>query len=308
MSQSSRIALLIVLLISGLALPATTPAQEKTFNLSHEETRDLQTAEELLLEEVFVPRIKAGEMECSISLGQLNLATTLLSHDQIIYKYTKENRWWGDTRLEGKSAFNPVARLNYNLMSWLALEGMFSISVSEYTQTVTNTHMRANEDPNATIIDDPETGEFDVENRSVMTMSTGANLIIYPFNLNDDGGGRFHPFLTGGLTYHHINMNSDYLDYPSKTVGFNTGVGLRLIADELISVRFDINYQHIPLDFQPARYFRELEDGTLNIRVADFTLQQDSLGDDFIAENVLTKFANETLSTFSYGIGFVASF
>ena len=118
MSAKVVFALIVaVVLLPGGALQAQTeePEEPKTFRLQ----RDSSTAEaELELEGVelsfhrWVPAVKQGTLEVSFGLGFLNLNTTLLRHDQIIYKYTQENTYFGDVELKGETSL-PITVLRY---------------------------------------------------------------------------------------------------------------------------------------------------------------------------------------------------
>ncbi|MBK7703454.1 MAG: hypothetical protein IPI34_11470 [bacterium] len=114
------------------------PSAEPTFNLRHttvEEQQAAQVAEEVQQVE-YEPIIDERTLEASVTLGFWLLDKTLLQHDNIIYKYTDEDTYYGDVAIKGQSAFNPQVRLNYNLFPWFSLEPVFGISVSEYTATV----------------------------------------------------------------------------------------------------------------------------------------------------------------------------
>ncbi len=127
---------LMIMAAIAVCVPAWAQGDdaEKSFQL----LRDSATAAaELELEEeadeMWVPGIEGGSLEISFFLGFLNLKSTLLAHDQIIYKYIDEATYWGDLTIEGESAFNPGMRIGYNLNKWFSLEGVSSISFSEYS-------------------------------------------------------------------------------------------------------------------------------------------------------------------------------
>ena len=95
------------------AAPTARPL--KTFKLQHESAnaaQDLDVEDEE--QEAWVPGIRPGTVELSMSLGFMNLSSTLLEHEQMIYKYTTESTYWGDVKIKGQTAFNPVIRMGYN--------------------------------------------------------------------------------------------------------------------------------------------------------------------------------------------------
>ncbi|MFH1844746.1 MAG: hypothetical protein ABIF77_16255 [bacterium] len=253
--------------------------------------------DEEIVAEVFKPAIEAGQLETSMTLGFIDLTGTLMSAEQILYKVTDEAVWWGDVEMRGESAFNPILRLNYNLTSWFALEGVFNVSVSEYMAEITNRFRRAQEDE-APIEPDPPLGEFDPEHRSVITLGLGAHGVLYPFNF-DDGEGRFHPFLMAGMDRMWFNLNTDYTDESSIDWNYQAGASIRFIADDLISVRFQVAYQTTKVQFTPSETWVEFNEGTIQVPVYE------------VVDGVLSlkeEFESQTISSLSWGIGFQANF
>lgn len=276
-----------------------TGGTEKSFNLLHSKPDTLTAEEKAEQAEAKISRLEAGRLETSLSLGFLGLETTLLAHPQIIYKFTNEETFWGDVELQGQSAFNPIVRMNYNLTHWFALESLFGFSVSDYEAQITNRHVRANEE-NASIIDDPPLGEFDAERRSVITLETGFNALLYPLNIGGNGIGRWHPFLLGGIDRIWYDLNSSYTDQTSASWNYLTGIGVRFIADDLISVRLDMVYSTTEVQFMPAEDFDVLEEGTLRIPVYEYP--------EIGPETPVQEFAPQTINVLRWGIGFAANF
>ena len=203
-------------LIAGLT-PTASIAQEagpiQTFKL----LRDSDTAAaELDLEAEeegsWVRQLSMHDIELSMALGFLDLGSTLLSHEQIVYKYTTEYTYWGDVDLKGQNAFAPQLRLGYSLTKWLSLESIGSISFSEYSASISNRSRRKNE-PGSPVEEGPALGEYDAERRSLITLSVGGNAVFYPMGLiREEGRGLFHPYLTGGYGRMWYDMNSQYSD------------------------------------------------------------------------------------------------
>jgi hypothetical protein len=292
--------LAIIFLIGAIGTAsAVAQTTEKSFNLKRSVADSLRfDDDEDLFAEAYTPGIKAGQLECSLTLGFLNLEQTLLAGEQLIYKVTDEAVWWGDVELIGQSAFNPVVRLNYNVTEWLAIEPLFTISVSEYTARIENRH-RLGLEEDAQVENDVPLEEFDAERRSIITLGTGVNAVFYPFNLRGDGNGRWHPFLIGGLGKTWFDLNSNYTDSAAGSSSFCAGGGMRLIADELISIRFEVVYNSADLQFDAAESFDEFNEGTVRVPVYEFTTGQ---------EVPVDQFESQTVSGISWGIGFTASF
>lgn len=253
--------------------------------------------------EIWEPGIKSGTVEVSFGFGFLDFNKVLWEHDQIIYKYTTDATSWGDVKIKGESAFNPVLRLGYNITSWFALETIGGIAITEYNSIITNRRTRENK-PNAPIIDDPPLGEFDAETRSLLTIQASLNAVIYPLAIGGDGSGKLHPFLTGGAGKMWYEMNSNYFDGNSGTTDINVGGGLRLLVDKNISVRFEVIAHFNEVEFTPAPYFTTLDEGTVVVPLNEYPRQEDGS----VVEQVVTKYESQTLSLLNWSIGVQGSF
>lgn len=275
--------------------PPPGTEQEKSFNLVHDRgATDIVGEDEEEIEPPFEPRIEAGKIEVSMTIGFLNLNQTLLQHDSIIYKVGEDNIYWGDTEMVGESAFNPVVRVGYTLTPWITLEGIFGVSFSEYQAEITN---RYNLDlRTGFILPDPELGEYDAEHRSLVTLSTGIGALWYPLNMSDRVT-RFQPYVQGGLSRMWYDMNSNYTDGSTATTNVALGGGIRYIADDLISVRLDVTFNYNQLQFTPAPYFEELAEGTVQVPLI-------TLPDG----NEVTEYEAQDMAIFAWAIGFFASF
>jgi hypothetical protein len=276
--------------------PADQPKnEEQTFNLLRDTEQTAREEEEEQVE-VFQPRIEPGTIECNFTLGFLNLNQVVLSADQIIYKYDEEATYWGDIAIKGESAFNPIFHLGYVLTPFFSLEGTFGVSFSTYTTDITRRVRRANEAGSTPDPEEPALGEFDAEQRSLVTLNAGLNGVFYPFNLGG-GEGRFHPYLTGGFGRMWYDMNSNYIDSAATAWDFNFGGGIRLIGDDLISLRIEAVLHVHDLEFTPAANFEERDEGTLIIPLTTFP-----------DEDIVTQYESQSISSLAWGIGFFASF
>ena len=292
--------LLLILLGSAVAW-AQDPGEEKSFNLKHDASAlyrsDLDDEDEVA--EVYVPGIYGGDLECSVTLGFMDLATSLLKGEQLVYKFTDEATYWGDLDFQGESAFNPIVTLSYNLNPWFALEPHVSLSFSEYQTEITNRHVRANDDPEAPIENDPPLDEFDAEHRSVVTIHGGLAGLVYPFNIGDDGQGRWHPFLMGGVQRTWFDLNSNYTQGNSASWTTRFGAGFRFIADDLVSVRFQVAIETTTVEFQPSDRWESFNEGTLLVPVYEVKDGQ---------FYVVDSFESQSVTSLSWGIGFTANF
>lgn len=275
----------------------------KTFRLLRDSAtvaQDLDVGDET---EKWVPGLRPGKVELSMSLGFMNLGTTLLQHEQMIYKYTTEGTYWGDVKISGQTAFNPLLRVGYTIRPWLGLEGYGGISISKYTSTVENRRWRKNE-PNAVPQDNPPLGEYDAESRSLITLQAGVDAMIYPLNFSGDALGRWQPYLTaqaGGIWY---DMNSDFTAGAAGSSDFALGGGLRLLAERNVSLRLEATYHVNTIDFKPAEFFLETDEGTTRVPLVEYP----RLEGGAFAENPITSFVSEDLNYLSWSIGFQGSF
>lgn len=307
-------ACLFVLLVAGLVparaqdtapAPADTSVQEPTFNLLHTSLAEQrrQREEEEASKPHYYPIMEPKALEMSLTLGFWDLGKPLLGGDMIIYKYTNENTYYGNVELVGESAFNPVLRLNYNFSSWFALEGVLGFSVSEYTASITNPHSLTNSltgDDTATLEPVEELGEFDRENRSATTVTYGLNAVVYPFDYGNFGRGRWHPFVEAGIGRTKLSINSDYTDGSSTDWDLTLGGGVRLIADGMASVRFEVLYHRYSVQFPVGHAFQILNDGTLVVPVTRYVE-----GEGVVP---VEDFPSHDINTLSWALGFTANF
>jgi hypothetical protein len=287
------VAALAIVILAGSAV-AQEEEEERSFNLIVGDDVEEEITEEMVEEPVYVPEIKRGQWDLTLTLGYFNMTDTMLQHPNMIYKATEEAFFYGDIAIPGESAFNPILRLGYNLTTWLALELQGGVTFSEYTATIGDPMQVNPEGGNPQPVE--EVGEFDAENRSTLIFIGNINGIWYPLNMDGDGTGRWHPYITGGVGVATYNMDSNYVAGPASGLNVNGGLGIKLIADELISVRAEILYQTHTIEFEPAEYFDELEGGTVTIPVYEF--------DDAGRYSRVREFSSNTLGGITWQIGF----
>jgi hypothetical protein len=305
MSQRSLLAALGALVLSCGLATAQTPAPEKTFNLKHISAADTTAQARAKTRETakpfWTPGLRQGRLEATFSIGYLSLGTPLLScADRMVYRVTTTNIYFGDIVLQGDSAFNPVLRLGYGLKKWFAIEGVWGISVSEYKASIDSTISLSTDPENDERIPGVVPGEFDAEQRSCITVNSGLNGIIYPFDIKGDGSGRMHPFLLGGIGRTWYSLNSNYTQGTTSAWTLTGGVGIRYVADDLISVRIEALYNRSRIRFDPAETWLELNEGTTRIPI----LQLPQEGSYF----PVTEFEAQDIGALSWAIGFTATF
>lgn len=289
--------LVILFSIAAILVAGTALAQddaEKTYNLIVGDQAEEEIAEEVAEEPEYVPAIEAGKWDLTLSLGYFNMTKTLLQHERLIYKATDEAFFYGDVELVNESAFNPILRLGYTATSWLALELQGGVTFSEYQARISNPNQVDPAGGTPSPVD--EVGEFDPEHRSVLIFLGNVNAVWYPLNMVGDATGRWHPYLTAGVGMALYNIDSNYVDKSATGGNVNAGIGMKIIADELISVRFELLYQAHEIQFEPAQVFDSQDEGTKKIPVYEF----DENGD----YSEVRSFAAESLSGLTWQIGF----
>lgn len=264
-------------------------------------------ADELDIEDeeldIWEPAIVAGTVELSFGFGFIDFGKELWENDQIIYKYTADATSWGDVAIKGESAFNPVLRLGYNFTKWLSIEAVGGVAFTEYTSTITNRRAQDNK-PGSPIVNNPPLGEYDAENRSLMTMQASLNLVLYPLNIGGDGKGKMQPYLTGGFGGMWYEMNSNYFSGTASTTDFSGGLGLRVLADKNISIRFEILGHFNELQFTPSRYFAIIDEGTIVVPLTEYPRNADGS----VNEQIVTEYSSKSLTLINWNIGVQGSF
>ncbi|MEZ4389197.1 MAG: hypothetical protein R3D98_16750 [Candidatus Krumholzibacteriia bacterium] len=291
---------LALLAAAPLALAQDKPEpEEKVFNLIVGDENAKVIEEEVDETPRYEPRIEPGRWSVTLTLGYVGSGGTMFEHDNIIYKATSEAFYYGDVKIKSASAFNPIFRIGHNLTSWFAIEGQFGLAFGEYTADISNPY---SVDPFG--LESPvrvtELGTFDRENRSVLMGTGNLNGVFFPFNLDGDGRGRWHPYLTGGVGYALYNIDSDYTDDPAGGLNVNAGLGLMLIADDLITMRVEFLYQVHTIEFKPGKFFQQRDAGTVTVPVYEFT--------DFGQYREVESFSSHTLSNLAWQIGFQLGF
>lgn len=294
-----------VCLLLGADVAAQDQGTAKVFKLLRD---DSSAQEELDIEEqvapAWQPGLQAGTMEVSLALGMLGLDKVLLEQDQMIYKYTTEFTYWGDVVLKGAAAFSPALRLGYQVKDWLALESIAGLSFSEYSSSIENRHSRKNEVDAPIDEAEPPLGEYDTEERSLITLQMGLNAVIYPLSLHGGATGRFHPYLTAGAGRIWYDMNSNYTEGSVGSLDLNAGGGIRLLGDRNVSVRCEVLLHRNTLQWNPAANFLELNEGTTLVPLNEYPVQSDG---SFI-EQPITSFTSLDMNTLSFSLGVQGTF
>ncbi len=126
------------------------------------------------------------------------------------------------------------------------------------------------------------------------------NAVLYPLSFRNEGKGRWHPYLTAGVGSARYDMDSNYTDEASSAFNATFGGGLRLIADDLISLRFEILQMVHDIEFTPAEYFDSRDDDTVLVPVYEFAPSG--------TYTEIESFEPNSLGSLAWSIGITASF
>ena len=251
-----------------------------------------------------------GTVELSFSPGLVGLNQTVMSLDQVIYKFTSEATYWGDVEIKGEVAFNPILRLGYNLMPWLCLESSGGLFFSDFSTDITNRKRRPNEADAPVDLNEPELGQFDAEKGSFNGGNLSINAIIYFLNVSDSrglfhqlAGGRNHPYISVGAGRVWYRMDSNYTDGKARSNDFNFGGGTRFFFTQNISLRLESLLHLNTVQFTPVDNFLLLDEGTIAIPLRQYYQIE---GQYF--EQPVESIPSQSLKSFVFSIGIQGSF
>jgi len=289
------IALCLLVLVPAVTFSAE---EEQTFNLKHTTAEEQQSkADAEALENYWEPLMPSKTWEASITLGFMGSSDLLLDQKSIIYKYTDGFTYFGDVEIDYESVFSPALHLAYVIYPWFSVEGVICVGISEYNSHITNPFSITNDEEQE--MEEVEViGEFDPERRSYLNIHTGFNAMFYPPDYGNFGRGRWHPYLIGGIGQNFTTINSNYTDDVSTSWSGSAGAGIRFIADDLVSIRFDMMYHISQIDFDVKNSFARRNEGTEVIPVYEFSDGQ----------QVVSEYNKQTISSIGWAIGFYADF
>jgi hypothetical protein len=291
--------IIVCLLMLTTAL-ACFAEEQQSYNLKHTSLEEQQIKSDAeALENYWSPLMPSKTWECSVTLGFTGSSDFLLDHKSLIYKYTRDLTYFGDVKIDHETAFSPTLRLAYDIYPWFSLEGVCGVGVSEYNSYITNA-FSISESGERLEID--ELGEFDKEKRSFLNIHTGVNALFYPPDYGNFGKGHWHPYIIGGIGRDYTTINSNYTDAVSASWTGSGGAGIRFIADDLISIRFDMMYHLSQVNFDVKESFIELDEGTTLIPIYEY------INDGVTGQRIVSEYDKQTILSFGWALGFYANF
>jgi len=142
------------------------------------------------------------------------------------------------------------------------------------------------------------------EERSLITLQAGFGVQVYPLNFHGDGGGRWHPYLTGQFGAVSYDMNSNFT---SGTAGSNDlafGGGLRLLAERNVSLRVEAAYHANSIEFTPTEFFLVTNAGVTRVPLMEYP----RIAGGGFDERPVAQFVSHDINYLVWSIGFQGTF
>jgi len=278
---------LLALFLLLAALPGAAHAQ------GLDDLDDLDDLDEdVVTEKPYEPGIETGAWEFIFQLGFLNLNKRLFGADNIIVDWEADGRIYGNMEIQGTSAFSPQFRMSRNWGHW-GFQSTFGFTLGDFDQVVTDLRKRPEDSAAVFGENDPERGSF--------FQWYHDHSVIY----NVLTKGRLIPYLSAGVGGQYYYMDSTYVFDSTSAFTLSFGGGLRVVADELFSVLFEVkNYRQTLRWHTDSVFMGDVVDPDRDDVLIDIpmTVLEDG------AERPFTGFADETLNNIWYSIGLVATF
>lgn len=284
-----------------------------------DELEDLD--EGVVLEEPFERGIQPNSWGLVVLFGYRNVSNTLLEANGIVVDVEfPDEASFADMKLEGAQSFSPQVRLTRTLGRNFGIELGGGFSLGDFQQTITS---------DLTNWVDPEGNNTvtptELQKGSYWIWSGDLSAVWYP-----RGEGAVQPYLIGGGGVDWFDIDSVYIDGATTSTSFSYGIGLKLVGDELYSIRLEARNYHVSLDHNVARSFRKLPNLSADalieypvsrlVNINDLTQEQideilASLDLDNVDPSTLTAlpvpyegFDNQSFTNLWFSLGFEATF
>lgn len=287
-----------------------------------QDINDLDDLDEgVVLEEPFVPGIQPNTWGLSVHFGYLNVANTLLRAEGIVVDVEfPDEASFSDMTLDGQLSFSPQVRFTRTIGTHFGLEAGGGFALGDYQQNLTGELTNwVDADGDNTVTD------TEIQKGSYWIWNTELSGVWYP-----RGRGVLQPYLIAGAGLDVYNIDSAYIEGGTNAFAFSYGAGLKLVGDEIYSIRIEVRNYHTTMNHSPADSFRELPnlsaDRKVNYPVSrlvdqseltqaeiDAILQQLDIDPSAIdAQTPLPvpygKYESETMSSLWISVGFEATF
>jgi hypothetical protein len=203
----------------------------------------------VVLEDPFVAGVQPNSWSFSVLFGYRNVSNTLLHADGIIVDVEfPDEAAFADMELKGQQSFAPQARLARTFGQHLALELGGGFSLGDFDQTISGTLVTW-VDPNS----DNTVTDTETQKGSYWIWNAELSGLWYP-----RGEGVLQPYLIGGIGQNWYDIDTSYIEGATSALAFSYGVGLRIIGDDLFSIRLEVRNYHTNLSHAVGHSFREL--------------------------------------------------
>jgi len=258
---------------------------------------DLESLDEdVVTEKAFEAGIEVDKWELTIQLGFMQVPKPLYQADQILVKWNSKGKLFGDMQIEGESSFSPQFRIgrNWGHIGW---QSTFGMTMGDFSQNITNIEERSlSGNPG-----DITLGENDPEIGSLVLWYHDQALI---YNIRTRG--HIIPYVMGGIGAQYWVIDSAYIKGADPAITYSFGGGIRIVADDLFSVVFEVRDYLSTVQHQSSAIFLEDQvDPEDDTRLIDVPLTQT---DETGQEIPFRGFEEESYSTLWYSIGIIANF
>lgn len=211
---------------------------------------DLDDLDEgVVLEDPFVYGVQPNKWGLTILFGYRDVSNTLLQAQGIIVDVEfPDDVSFADMKLTGEQSFSPQVRLSRTFGRHFGIEVGGGFSLGDFSQTIEG-ELTNWTDPES----DNEVTETEIQSGSFWLWTGELSGVWYP-----RGKGVVQPYVIGGAGVDWFDIDSVYIDGASSSVAFSYGLGLKLVGDELYSIRLEVRNYHGTLENKVGATFRTL--------------------------------------------------
>lgn len=283
---------------------------------------DLDDLDEgVVLEEPFVYGVQPNKWGMTILFGYRNIARDLLQAPGIVVDVEfPDEVSFADMKLKGEQSFTPQVRLTRTFGRHFALEAGGGFSLGDFEQTI-ESELTNWVDPEG----DNEVTDTEIQSGSYWVWTGEVSGVWYP-----RGEGVVQPYLIGGGGMDWFDIDSVYINGATSSVTFSYGAGLKIVGDELYSIRLEVRNYHTTLDHSIGETFRTLPnlsaDALLDFPVSELVdrgslspeevdaifealdLDPNGLEDITVLPVPYSSYEKETFTSLWFSLGFEATF
>jgi hypothetical protein len=227
---------------------------------------------------------------------------------------------FADMKLTGEQSFSPQVRFTRTFGRHFGLEAGGGFALGDYEQTIEG-ELTNWVDPEG----DNDITDTEIQKGSYWVWSGELSGVWYP-----RGTGVVQPYIIGGAGYDWFDIDTTYVDGATSSFAFSYGAGLKIVGDELYSIRIEVRNYHTSLANSVGQPFRTLPnlsaDALVDFPVSELvgrdTLTPEEVDAIFEALDLdpaaledltlipvpYSGYEEETFSTLWFSLGFEATF